>query len=60
MARAFIIRPFGTKKDSGGAEVDFERVDRELIRPALEAVDSAEVPRARSWMPGISARTCSG
>jgi hypothetical protein len=39
MARAFIIRPFGTKKDSGGAEVDFERVDRELIRPALEAVD---------------------
>jgi len=39
MARAFIIRPFGTKKDSGGAEIDFERVDRELIRPALEAVD---------------------
>ena len=39
MARAFIIRPFGTKKDSGGAEIDFERVDRELIRPALEAVN---------------------
>jgi len=38
MARAFIIRPFGTKKDSGGAEIDFERVDRELIGPALEAV----------------------
>jgi tetratricopeptide (TPR) repeat protein len=39
MARAFIIRPFGTKKDSGGAEIDFDRVDRELIRPALEAVN---------------------
>jgi len=38
MARAFIIRPFGTKKDSAGAEIDFERVDRELIGPALEAV----------------------
>ena len=39
MARAFIIRPFGTKKDSSGAEIDFERVDRELIRPSLEAVN---------------------
>jgi len=39
MARAFIIRPFGTKKDSGGAEIDFDRVDRELIGPALEAVN---------------------
>ena len=39
MARAFIIRPFGTKKDSGGAEIDFDRVDWELIRPALEAVN---------------------
>lgn len=37
MARAFIIRPFGTKLDSKGQEVDFERVDRELIAPALAA-----------------------
>jgi hypothetical protein len=39
MARAFIIRPFGTKKDSSGAEIDFERVDRELIGPALQAAE---------------------
>jgi hypothetical protein len=30
MASAFIIRPFGTKK-----EIDFDRVERELIDPAL-------------------------
>lgn len=29
--RAFIIRPFGTKK-----EIDFDKVERELIAPALE------------------------
>ena len=28
--RAFIIRPFGTKKD-----IDFDRIERELIAPAL-------------------------
>ena len=38
MARAFVIRPFGLKKDSSGTEIDFERVHRELIGPALEAV----------------------
>ncbi|HTE05007.1 MAG TPA: tetratricopeptide repeat-containing protein [Planctomycetota bacterium] len=31
--RAFIVRPFGTKSD-----IDFERVERELILPALQAV----------------------
>jgi hypothetical protein len=30
MQQAFIIRPFGTKKDSAGKEVDFERIHREL------------------------------
>ena len=60
MARAFVIRPFGTKKDSSGTEIDFERVHRELIGPALQARNSAEKRRARSWMPGISERTCSG
>jgi hypothetical protein len=34
MQRAFVIRPFGTKKDSAGTEIDFERVHRELIGPA--------------------------
>ena len=34
MASAFIIRPFGTKK-----EIDFESVERELIGPALEEYD---------------------
>ena len=37
MARAFVIRPFGTKKDSAGKDIDFERVQRELIGPALQA-----------------------
>jgi hypothetical protein len=34
--RAFVIRPFGTKMDSAGAAVDFDRVHAELIGPALE------------------------
>jgi len=37
MTRAFVIRPFGIKKDSSGKEIDFERVHRELIDPALQA-----------------------
>ncbi|MFN0300560.1 MAG: tetratricopeptide repeat-containing protein [Burkholderiales bacterium] len=34
--RAFIVRPFGTK-----SEIDFDRVDRELIGPALAAAGIA-------------------
>src|SRR4051812_28139711 len=41
MQRAFIIRPFGTKKDSAGKEIDFERVHNDLIAPALEAAGLA-------------------
>src|SRR4029453_19439696 len=37
MPRAFVIRPFGKKRDSGGTEFDFERIHAELIRPALNA-----------------------
>ena len=37
MARAFVIRPFGTKKDTAGKDIDFERAQRELIGPALQA-----------------------
>ena len=33
--RAFIIRPFGVKQDGSGNEIDFERVERDLIGPAL-------------------------
>lgn len=36
--RAFIIRPFGTKKDGNGNEIDFDKVANELIGPALAAV----------------------
>ena len=36
--RAFIIRPFGTKKDGAGNEIDFNKVADELIGPALAAV----------------------
>ena len=31
---AFIVRPFGTKNG-----IDFDRVERELIRPALEQLN---------------------
>ena len=36
--RAFIIRPFGKKKDAKGQEIDFDEVSRALLDPALEAV----------------------
>src|SRR6185295_9870641 len=34
--RAFIVRPFGIK-----SEIDFDRVEKELISPALDAVGAA-------------------
>jgi hypothetical protein len=36
MARAFVIRPFGKKKDSAGKEFDFEAVQATLIDPAIK------------------------
>jgi len=36
--RAFIIRPFGTKKDDQGNDLDFNKVADELIGPALTAI----------------------
>jgi hypothetical protein len=36
MQRAFVIRPFGTKTDSSGTVIDFERVHDELIGRALK------------------------
>jgi hypothetical protein len=38
MARAFIIRPFDTKKDSAGKDIDFNRTQTDLIDPALVEV----------------------
>ncbi len=35
--RAFVIRPFGKKKDLSGREIDFDWVHCELIAPALVA-----------------------
>lgn len=32
----FVIRGFGEKKDAGGRLIDFDKVDRELIKPAME------------------------
>jgi tetratricopeptide (TPR) repeat protein len=37
MQRAFIIRPFGKKKDRAGREIDFDQVSIDLIEPALNA-----------------------
>ena len=33
--RAFVIRPFGTKKNSAGTEINFDEVHKKLIGPAL-------------------------
>lgn len=41
----FVAMPFGVKQDSQGNEIDFNRVYRELIKPALEAA-GLEVFRA--------------
>ena len=35
MQRVFVIRGFGTKTDSKGASIDFDRVHTDLIEPAL-------------------------
>lgn len=32
----FVIRGFGEKKDSGGKLIDFDKVDKELIKPVME------------------------
>ena len=37
MPRAFVIRPFGRKKDNAGQEIDFEAIHDALIGPALAA-----------------------
>jgi len=36
--RAFIVRPFGVKTDSKGSSIDFDRVEAELIGPALDCL----------------------
>src|SRR5690606_35906281 len=35
--RAFIVRPFGTKSDRVAQPIDFDRVERDLIDPALDS-----------------------
>ena len=39
MKRAFIIRPFGLHKDRDGCVIDFERIEADLILPALKAAE---------------------
>ena len=36
--RAFVIRPFGSKRNHDGEEINFDAVHDELITPALEAI----------------------
>ena len=52
MARAFVIRPFGVKTDSAGNRIDFEKVHKELIGPALEACDLAGSTTGEIVEPG--------
>lgn len=42
---AFVAMPFGKKKDSDGADIDFNRIYAQLIQPALQAA-GLEVFRA--------------
>ena len=37
--RVFIIRPFGEKPDPNGVMINFDKVENELIAPALEELD---------------------
>lgn len=37
MPNVFVIRPFGKKPNNAGKMVDFDKVSRELIEPAVEA-----------------------
>lgn len=39
MSRVFVMRPFGKKKDSSGAEFDFENTHNLLIEPAIDVMD---------------------
>lgn len=41
MARAFVIRPFGKKKDSAGKEFDFDLIHATVVGPALIAAGLA-------------------
>jgi len=36
VTRAFVIRPFGKKKDSSGQDIDFEYIHKLLFAPALK------------------------
>ncbi len=53
---AFVVMPFGTKKDSKGKKIDFNRVYDELIKPALEAA-GLEAFRADQEMRAGDIRT---
>ncbi|MCI0388877.1 MAG: hypothetical protein MOB07_08955, partial [Acidobacteria bacterium] len=49
--RVFIIRPFGEKPDPNGMMINFDKVEKELIAPALKELDmeggtTSEVMRA--------------
>lgn len=51
MGRAFVIRPFGRKKDGAGREIDFDAIHVALVEPALAAAgfaggDSGEIVEA--------------
>jgi uncharacterized protein YfcZ (UPF0381/DUF406 family) len=37
VAGAFVIRPYGVQEDNSGKKIDFDRVNKELIVPALKA-----------------------
>ena len=52
MARAFVIRPFGVKRDSAGNSIDFDKVHAELVDPALRACNIAGSTTGEIVEPG--------
>ncbi|MFP3550268.1 hypothetical protein SB861_06090 [Paraburkholderia sp. SIMBA_049] len=40
MPLAFVTRGFGKHTDSSGKEIDFDRVEADLITPAIELGDA--------------------
>ena len=51
---AFIVRPFGTKNG-----IDFDRVEKELIRPALDELRFSGGTTGEFIQQGTSALICS-
>ncbi|MEX2566057.1 MAG: hypothetical protein WD431_08955, partial [Cyclobacteriaceae bacterium] len=49
----FVVMPFNIKKDAEGNEVNFDRVYRDFIKPAIEAADMEPIRADEETVNGI-------